>query len=120
MKQNDDTILKIPGLLSKYKNSDLITAYKARFILYFCISCIIAIVTITIYSAYIQIHDPGIGFLDYSILSVELVILLLFILILVCCKRLFYFFCKYADIQVLPEPGYNFFDKLHYLAKLDS
>ena len=37
-------------------------------------------VTITIYSAYIQIHDPGIGFLDYSILSVELVILLLFIL----------------------------------------
>lgn len=35
MEHNDDSILKIPGLLSKYKNSDLITAYKARFILYF-------------------------------------------------------------------------------------
>lgn len=122
MEHNDDSILKIPGLLSKYKNSDLITAYKARFILYFCISCIIAIVTITFYSAYIQIHEPGIRFLDYSILGVELVILLLFILILILLVKGYFTFS--ANMLIISGITGTwiiiFLDKLHYLAKLDS
>ena len=74
-----EEIVFLPGILKRYKDADLVTAYKARFVFYLCMLCILSIFCIMIYSIYLQLNNPSSMGLNYNVTAVEATVLLFFI-----------------------------------------
>jgi PAS domain S-box-containing protein len=75
--------ISLPDILWRYKDSDLILAYKVRFIFYFCLSCLITIALVILYSMTIQLSDPLFNSLHYPVIIAETITAVIFCVIIV-------------------------------------
>ena len=82
--------LSLPGMLWRYRDADLILAYKARFIFYFCLASFSTSAVIAIYSIIIQMNSSaGKSFQIYIIAALILCALLICIILLILIKGYF-------------------------------
>lgn len=88
MRDNEnDNNPSLPGLLWRYKDKDIIVAYKVRFVFYFCLVCIITISLVFFYSIILQKTNALYKSLYYPILIALLTGLSLFVMILILLIR---------------------------------
>lgn len=74
--------VNLPRILWRYDKAETITAYKARFIFYVCVTGALVLFAVTVYSAVIQLLNPWYHSLDYPVILTLLTGLTIFIAII--------------------------------------
>lgn len=74
--------VNLPRLLWRYDTAETITAYKARFIFFVCVTGVLVLFSVTVYSAVIQFFNPRYHHLDYPVIFTLLTGLAVFIAII--------------------------------------
>lgn len=115
-------IRELPAFLSIYKSSDILVAYKARFIFYFSITCITLISIITIYTSVIMALDTSGKGVQYPVVMTELFALFLFVSILYLLKNGFFTLTSHMILitGLLTPWCILFLDRSQIIARLDT